>query len=130
MTPRKNWQTAITDDVPECRECGCCCVLPMNYRLVTKLTKKDLERLSSYYRERRTRLIDHGGYRTLTHYPKHPDGWACTAFSGRVNKKCRCSIYSTRPWRCRMFKPGSQQCLDRIKARKELEKQGVQGLVK
>jgi Fe-S-cluster containining protein len=89
--------------VPECLDCGACCH-SINPQLV-ELLGGDLQSVPREFVED----DDSGSHMKMAQDPKH-DCFVCTAL-GAGNK---CRIYDQRPFLCRQFERGSDECLAAI----------------
>lgn len=101
----------------DCQNCGACCVNDVEFAIHPSVTKRDVSRLSDYYR--RNHVLDSFGNNVDDpsegldvglRMIKGKDGFACVAFRGQVGGPCSCFIYDRRPEICQKFKPGGVEC--------------------
>jgi uncharacterized protein len=89
--------------VPECLECGACCV----YGLIIPINRRTPEPLTSYLEvvldEAPDVVIERAFDRA------GPDG-RCVNLTGKVGSHIGCTVYPDRPQICRDFEAGSDRC--------------------
>ena len=88
--------------IPECQECGACCVYYKPHWI--QVTEKDAKRIGD------SNLIEPGDIRKYAMKSKSCD-YRCIAFHGAVGGPARCGIYDKRPAVCREVKRGGPLCL-------------------
>jgi Fe-S-cluster containining protein len=90
----------------DCQTCGACCTdrEPSDGGYVY-LSRPESRRL----RQLGLTVVQAGGDSFLGTRPGQA-GCVCSAFVGQVGGRCSCSIYQSRPQRCREFEAGGPLC--------------------
>lgn len=100
----------------DCRDCGACCGTQNMLKDVhVKLDNDDFDLIPKGLRGSLIVTKEDGRYLKTK---RNADGDnVCAALSGTIGDRCKCGIYSKRPMVCRLFEPGSPECLLARKAR-------------
>jgi Fe-S-cluster containining protein len=100
----------------DCRDCGACCGTQNMLKDVhVKLDNDDFDLIPKGLRGSLVVSKEDGKYLKTK---RNSDGDnVCVALSGTIGDRCKCGIYSKRPMVCRLFEPGSPECLLARKAR-------------
>lgn len=94
----------------DCRKCGACCA-PMEQASDTHvlLGDGDLTSVAAVIRDSLTSF--HGGARYMSTKRNDQGLKVCSALKGKIGDSCKCTIYEQRPLNCKIFEPGSDECL-------------------
>ncbi len=94
----------------DCMTCGACCA-PADQTASTHvlLAKQDCEVIPPG--RRRVLVVEKGGDKFVNTKQNAQGKTVCSALSGIIGHQCSCSIYEHRPAVCRLFEPGSPECL-------------------
>jgi Fe-S-cluster containining protein len=92
----------------DCQHCGACCVDESGHAGYVRLSGQEEARL----RRLSLAVVTEKGEPFLSTRPHRGKGGGsiCSAFAGRVGRRCGCSVYSDRPLACRRFEAGSLCC--------------------
>lgn len=105
------------ETVPDCRQCGVCCIALEDQECWCDVLDRDLERLSPKFRKKAV-LVDANTTAIRTRWARQKVGPlkgyelnTCVALRGSVLHRVCCTIYKNRPLVCRhSFQPGDKGC--------------------
>lgn len=102
----------------DCRTCGACCTerLSNNPEFASGwigLSEEDLSMLPRPFIMKSVAITDSTGWAKafIQAVPSGDDLVRCAALDGTIGEACSCSIYEYRPYICRVFEPGSPDCV-------------------
>jgi len=100
----------------DCRDCGACCGTQDHSKDVhVKLDEADFAQIPKNLQDSLVVVKSDG--RFLKTKCNSDEDTVCAALSGTIGKRCKCGIYAKRPMGCRLFEPGSPECLIARRAR-------------
>ena len=94
----------------DCMTCGACCApLQQDSDVHVQVEDGDLSDLPP--RIVKSMVVSKGGDHYLGTKSNAQGKTTCRALSGTIGQQCSCMIYTKRPMACRIFEPGSPECL-------------------
>lgn len=118
----------VKNEIPDCRNCGACCISNEDGYSYADVSKQDLKKIAPLLEDSLGDYINNeGSYTgTSTVWRSPATGPAmgfkicqCSFLGGDPGALVGCLIYEERPKVCRDFKPGSPACLHAIKTFRE-----------
>lgn len=106
MTKRRG-ENIVADrngSVPECVDCGVCCV----FALMVPVRSAEAKKLPAYWEVFADDAPEEPTIGILL--PRNAENGQCVNLEGRIGEKVGCSIYSDRPGACHDFEAGSDRC--------------------
>ncbi len=90
--------------IPDCVECGVCCVFPLN----VPVKPVESDRLPAYWEVFADDAPEKPAIGRLL--PRDAENGQCVNLEGRIGEKVGCAIYNDRPSACHDFEAGSDRC--------------------
>jgi len=100
--------------VADCQACGACCAVEASSGVHARLDEEDAKAIPIGFQ---SLIVETDRGKFLGVKTSGNGVEVCTALKGSIGNQCRCIIYDQRPMVCRLFEPGSSECLS---ARKRL----------
>ena len=111
----------MSDDTPDCQECGACCLADYDSPEYVHMTEAEANIFvlaghgEKVYRDKRSKSFGEPLPSVKTCYDRRGN-CKCVALEGELGGKVRCTVYDIRPSVCRNFKPGSAVCYEARRA--------------